>query len=225
MKISLAVAALLGYVSAVHVKVNAGNGETLSSLASVDIMYEPNRFMVGDGQPIILAETEGHARIVLSKVPKYTAEFKEQTLIQIDNDKKPHSSHSESKEEPKKGCTKEQLQATANHCPINGSGPAKVHIQQENLEDNAYISDVYIGNPPQKIRALFDTGSTNTWVLNDKVVLPGGADKEFSYKDRESCSAVTLPQRAMIQFGSGALAGHFMTDDMRIGSCDGNATG
>lgn len=29
----------------------------------------------------------------------------------------------------------------------------------------------------------------------------------------------------MIQFGSGALAGHFMTDDVRIGTCDGTSSG
>ena len=29
----------------------------------------------------------------------------------------------------------------------------------------------------------------------------------------------------MIQFGSGALAGHFISDDMRIGSCDGKSNG
>ena len=75
------------------------------------------------------------------------------------------------------------------------------------------------------MRALFDTGSTNTWVLNDRVTLPGNAPKEFSYKDQDSCSAVKLPQRAMIQFGSGALAGHFMTDDVRIGTCDGTSSG
>ena len=80
-KVSIAVAALLGYISAVHVKVNTGNGETLSSLASVDVMYEQNRFFGSDGKAIILAETEGHARIELTKVPKYTADFKEQTLI------------------------------------------------------------------------------------------------------------------------------------------------
>lgn len=28
----------------------------------------------------------------------------------------------------------------------------------------------------------------------------------------------------MIQFGSGALAGHFMTDDMRVGTCDGSTS-
>jgi cathepsin D len=82
---------------------------------------------------------------------------------------------------------------------------------------------MYVGNPPQKIRGLFDTGSTNTWVLNKKTPING--EKEFSYDDTASCSAKKLPQRAMIQFGSGALAGHFMTDDVRIGTCDGQSSG
>jgi hypothetical protein len=86
--------------------------------------------------------------------------------------------------------------ASANHefhCPINSEGEkSSVHIQQVNLEDNAYISDMYVGNPPQKIRALFDTGSTNTWVLNKNVKLAGNADKELSYDDGSSCSAVKL---------------------------------
>ena len=71
-------------------------------------------------------------------------------------------------------------------------------MYQENLEDNAYISDIYVGNPPQKLRALFDTGSTNSWVLNSRVELPGGAEKEYSYDDSKSCTAKITPQRAMI---------------------------
>lgn len=123
-----------------------------------------------------------------------------------------------------KKCSAEDLKGDG-HCPSNHKGPQKVHVFQENLEDNAYISDIYVGNPPQKLRALFDTGSTNTWVLNHKVQLPNGAEKEYSYDDSKSCSANKTPQRAMIQFGSGALAGHFVNDDMRIGSCDGKSNG
>jgi len=64
------------------------------------------------------------------------------------------------------------------HCPINKEGtPITAHIQQANLEDNAYVSDMYVGNPPQKVRALFDTGSTNTWILNKKTELKGLAQK------------------------------------------------
>jgi len=39
-----------------------------------------------------------------------------------------------------------------------------------NHMDYSYVADIYVGNkPPQKIRALFDTGSSNTWILNKKV--------------------------------------------------------
>ena len=45
---------------------------------------------------------------------------------------------------------------------------------------------MYVGNPPQKVRALFDTGSTNTWILNKNTPLKEGAEKEFSYDDKAS---------------------------------------
>lgn len=106
------------------------------------------------------------------------------------------------------------------HCPINKPGEkVMAHIVQNNLEDNAYVSDMYVGNPPQLVRALFDTGSTNTWVLNSMVDI--GATKERSYNNLTSQTAAFTPQKAQIFFGSGNLAGHFVTDDVRLGSCDG----
>jgi len=61
------------------------------------------------------------------------------------------------------------------HCPINKPGEkVQAHIIQNNLEDNAYVSDMFVGNPPQLVRGLFDTGSTNTWVLNSAVDLGNG---------------------------------------------------
>ena len=112
------------------------------------------------------------------------------------------------------------------HCPINNNGEkVKAHIFQNNLSDNAYVSDFYVGNPPQKVRGLFDTGSTNTWILNDSVKLAGGAEKEYSFKPADSTSFSETEQRAFIQFGSGALSGNFVLDDVRLGSCDGMSSG
>jgi hypothetical protein len=36
------------------------------------------------------------------------------------------------------------------HCPINidKMGPAEVRLSQTNLNDIAYISEVFVGNPP-----------------------------------------------------------------------------
>jgi hypothetical protein len=70
-------------------------------------------------------------------------------------------------------------------------------MQQINLADNAYVSEFYVGNPPQKLRGLFDTGSTNTWILNKKTDIGGNA-KELSYDDTASKTAKKLEQRAAI---------------------------
>jgi len=83
--------------------------------------------------------------------------------------------------------------------------------------DFSYVADIYVGNKPaQKIRALFDTGSANTWILNKKV---RSNDMHFSYDDKMSTTAQKTSQKAFISFGSGSLSGHFYVDDFRIGGC------
>ena len=76
--------------------------------------------------------------------------------------------------------------------------------------DMAYMADVYIGTPPQKIRALFDTGSSNSWILNKRLKTVDG----LAYDDKASSTSKASDQTAEIYFGSGNLAGHFYTDDM-----------
>ena len=41
----------------------------------------------------------------------------------------------------------------------------------ENNYDMSYIGYIKVGTPPQKMRAIFDTGSTNTWIINPKTDL------------------------------------------------------
>lgn len=36
----------------------------------------------------------------------------------------------------------------------------------ESIGDASWVAEICIGNPPQKIKALFDTGSANMWVVN-----------------------------------------------------------
>ena len=102
-------------------------------------------------------------------------------------------------------------------------------MNQINLSDNAYCSEFYVGNPPQKLRGLFDTGSTNMWILNKEVQLidlkGNPTDKEFSFDDTASKTAQMLEEKAAIKFGSWSLSGHFMTDDVRLGTCDEKSSG
>ena len=91
-----------------------------------------------------------------------------------------------------------------------------------NHDDTLYTSDIYVGNPPQKIRALFDTGSSNTWILSSHVknVSPG----HFSYNMSKSTTLKKTDNSTHIQFGTGSLDGFFVYDDVRIGLKDENST-
>lgn len=69
------------------------------------------------------------------------------------------------------------------------------------------------------MRALFDTGSANTWILSSKVdLLNEFQNKNHNfYNYSKSSSAKMLEENATIHFGTGSLNGHFMTDDIRLG--------
>lgn len=88
-----------------------------------------------------------------------------------------------------------------------------------------FLTDFEVGNPPQKIRGVFDTGSTNMWILNKKTSLGGGLGQEpaktRSYDETASQSHTKTTQTAQIRFGSGSLGGTFYTDDVRFGTCGG----
>jgi len=57
-------------------------------------------------------------------------------------------------------------------------------LQMSNKGNMSYMSTVYIGTPPQKIRALFDTGSSNLWVVNKRAVKKDEDIKvKFPYDD------------------------------------------
>jgi hypothetical protein len=53
MKITLAVAALLGYSQAIN----------MASVSKTEELNESNRYIGGDGQPINLAQTTGHFKL------------------------------------------------------------------------------------------------------------------------------------------------------------------
>ena len=57
----------------------------------------------------------------------------------------------------------------------------KVQVATTNLQDMIYASEFYVGNPPQKLTGVFDTGSTNLWVLGTETKLEGDPVKERAY--------------------------------------------
>ena len=116
MKTSFAVLCLIGAIKAVNIESQASAASDLSELASVDAYAEANRYIGADGNPIMLAQTEGHARIVMERIEKYSSPQPLEVLnLQTES------------------CDNNLSQAEAvdeiTHCPINTSGPVEAHMK------------------------------------------------------------------------------------------------
>jgi len=70
-QVSIATLALLGYIEALNIKSYQGMGDQALANANVDAYAEAGRYINAKGEPIILSETKGHARIELTQVKKY----------------------------------------------------------------------------------------------------------------------------------------------------------
>jgi len=73
------------------------------------------------------------------------------------------------------------------------------------------------------MRACFDTGSANGWVLSSKCnsnrCKPGSHN--FYYTPDKSSTFKDLQSWTTIEFGSGKLRGFFASDDFRVGEGEG----
>lgn len=81
-----------------------------------------------------------------------------------------------------------------------------------------YTSSIYIGNPPQKLRALFDTGSANMWVASDRIQ---NKDKllfhNYYSPEKSSTAKMFTNDTVRSMFGTGACSGFWVKDDIRLG--------
>lgn len=79
-------------------------------------------------------------------------------------------------------------------------------VNEENLQ---YQGEILVGTPPVKMKTVFDTGSSNMWVLG----VEAGVSDRFAYDFKKSSTAFrssSVPAR--ITFGSGSLEGCFVED-------------
>ena len=99
-------------------------------------------------------------------------------------------------------------------------GRMKVRVNLNNYQNTSYMGDLYFGNPPQKIRAIFDTGSANPWVISKN------ARAKNSFDTSKSSTFVEPAKKEWtnISFGSGTLRGYFATDEVVLGDVDDKAT-
>jgi hypothetical protein len=90
-------------------------------------------------------------------------------------------------------------------------GLKMAEVALTNNHNYDYIGKFSYGNPPQKMRACFDTGSANGWVLSSKCTndrcKPGSHN--FYYTPTLSSTFKDLQSWTTISFGSGKLRGFF----------------
>ena len=93
----------------------------------------------------------------------------------------------------------------------------------KNYYNTNYIGEIEIGENRQKIRALFDTGSANSWVLGsecrNKETL---REKHQFFHEHHSQTWIDTGEHAKIYFGSGNLEGEFGKDTFRIPNATGD---
>ena len=106
-----------------------------------------------------------------------------------------------------------------------------------NAHDMSYLTEIYVGTPPQKVRAVLDTGSSNTWILAAGAISKIDSEYEpgtpisfdandpnvfflsdpLAYDYQHSQTARVTNRTAEVAFGSGTIGGHFLYDTVTLG--------
>jgi len=87
-------------------------------------------------------------------------------------------------------------------------------------QDAQYYGTVSVGSPPQEVRVVYDTGSSNLWVNNIPIpwwrkIISWGAHQMYDHS--KSSSYVANGTKFNIAYGSGPVAGFYSKDTVTIG--------
>jgi len=99
------------------------------------------------------------------------------------------------------------------------SGEAGIaSVRLANNLNTQYSGEIKVGMPPQRIRVIFDTGSSNLWVPNGRHLAQNkllSSHKGFFSKLSETFKFSV--EKFKIQYGSGPVSGSYCSDNIQIG--------
>lgn len=94
-------------------------------------------------------------------------------------------------------------------------------LKLEDIRKSQYIGTVDVGTPPQKFKVLFDTGSSNFFVVSD-YCKSLSCSSHPRFKTKQSSSYKALKIQMTVRYGSGPVVGRLAEETVRIGPLEVN---
>ncbi|KAH9256383.1 hypothetical protein BASA81_005640 [Batrachochytrium salamandrivorans] len=92
-------------------------------------------------------------------------------------------------------------------------GGDQTHITIDDFANAQFYGEITVGTPPQKIKVIFDTGSSNLWVPAKKPLF----SRHNLYVNSKSSTYSKNGTLFQILYGSGPVSGYFSRDTVRLG--------
>lgn len=90
----------------------------------------------------------------------------------------------------------------------------KYFVSLKNFQNTQYVASIEIGNPPQKLPVILDTGSSNFWIASD---MCQQCSNKNSYSRKASQSHKRLGLGVEVTFGSGRILGEINEETVKFG--------
>lgn len=81
-----------------------------------------------------------------------------------------------------------------------------------------YYGLISLGTPPQELKVVFDTGSSDLWVPSSHCWFSFACYNHKNYKDSKSSTYKNIGQSVSIQYGTGSISGKTVQDTLTIGN-------
>lgn len=90
-------------------------------------------------------------------------------------------------------------------------------IKINDYQDAQYVGEITVGSPAQSFQVVYDTGSSNLWLNNQKPGFWPWSSKHPAYDHSKSSTYVKNGSTFKIEYGSGPVSGIYSKDNINMG--------